>query len=208
VQAGRGRLKRIPRRRGADAALCQARQVSERAVTGAAVDAAPYTPQSNGGWRCRQPPLSWSPHTLPRGENMFQPGGSVSCDLAIPELPIGCPTKAVKPLRVPLRNRAGHCCPPKLLSQRRAGPFPAGRSGKWERLRLAPPPHASSFAPVRRFEFPRPCGRLCPGVAAFRTPFPFPAGRSHREARQSHLPPSRTSLRGLWIKRIAGISLP
>jgi hypothetical protein len=156
--------------------------------------------------------IAASPHfpglrTLSReGSLCFNRADRSLAILRSPSLRSGCPSKAVKPLRVPLRDCAGHCCPPKSLSHCRAGAlhcrtFRESGSGFGLRLRL-------TLLPLRPFAASRSPG-LAAGFTRASPRFQVPAvsgGRSHREARHSHLPPSRTSLRGLWIKRIAGIS--
>lgn len=105
--------------------------------------------QSNGGWRCRQPPLSRAFLRPPaRGESR-----SAWADRhLLPVLrrqwpPIGFPQRHCC-LRGPLAGPRRTLLPGKFPF---AVPSPEARvppdgSGKWERHRLAPVPHASSSA--------------------------------------------------------------
>ncbi len=104
-------------------------------------------------------------------------------DLVIPTpVPLGFPTRALLPRRSPASLRTKHLC---FVEASFAFPSPegsgsAGRFGKWERLWLAPLPHASSSLalPVLCCHF-HSCE--CPwpsGSGSNLALLPFPVGRS------------------------------
>ena len=114
------------------------------------------------------------------------PGGSGSglkILRSIKPVPSRVSNQALLPRRSPASLRPKHLC---LVEASFAFPSPegsgsAGRSGKWERLWLAPLPHASSsLALPVPFSLVDPCGcpRLSVSGSSFEPSFRFREGRS------------------------------
>ena len=89
-------------------------------------------------------PLPW-PASLPPASG-FLPGSSRSIAAPLGSLPGRRPGIAARPGPRRRQSKPGPRLPPVRGSFRPEGvPVPPGSAGKWERLRLAPLPHASSL---------------------------------------------------------------